>query len=311
MRFLCLHGKGTSGEIFDAQTCKSSDWIAYSLFLRKARDQKLAEAIAYTLGYEDSFRSKLDPARYVFDFVDAPFDSAPAAGIDVFFPPPYYTFWRGTDAEDLKSAHVWLLELLDRQGPYDGVVCFSQGCSLIASFIIYHNNERPEEPLPFAAAIFICGGIPLVMLSDLGLPVSAEAWEINKRTSRELQEKAGAAGDQVQAVLEGDLEARRGLWDRTDTLEQDPLAPFPTDRTNVFGLNFTQFPDQLKINIPTVHIYGSKDPRYPSSVQLAHFSEEGRRRTFDHAGGHDIPRTTVVSNQIAELVKWLESKIME
>jgi pimeloyl-ACP methyl ester carboxylesterase len=243
--------------------------------------------------------------------VDAPFDSTPAAGIDSFFPPPYYTFWRGTDPKDVKSAHKRLLDLLDRQGPYDGVVCFSQGCSLIASFILYHNNERPEEPLPFAAAIFICGGIPLAVLTDLGLSVSAEAWEINNRTGRELQEKAAAAGDEIQAIMEGGLAARRGLWDRTDALEQDPSAPFPMDRTNVFGLDFTRFPDTLKISIPTVHIYGSKDPRYPSSMQLVHLSDEKKRRIYDHTGGHDIPRTTLVSDQIAELVKWLESKTME
>lgn len=175
---------------------------------------------------------------------------------------------------------------------------------------MYHNKERPDEALPFAAAIFICGGVPLAVLSDLGLPVSAEALEINDRTARQLQEKAGAVVDQVQAVLEGRKEARRGIWDRTDSLEQDPMAPFPTDRTNIFGLNFTQFPDQLMIKIPTVHIYGGKDPRYSGSVQLIHFSEESKRRIFDHEGGHDIPRTSVVSNQIADLVKWVESKIM-
>ena len=242
--------------------------------------------------------------------MDAPFDSTPAAGVDAFFPPPNFTFWQGTDPKDVKRAHKWLIDLLDRQGPYDGVVCFSQGCSLIASFILYHNNERPEEPLPFAGAIFICGGIPLVVLTDLGLPVSAEAWDINNRTGRALQEKAGAAGAEIRAIMEGGLDARRGLWDCTDTLEQDPLAPFPTDRTDVFGLDFTLFPDTLKISIPTVHVYGSKDPRYPSSMQLVHFSEEGKRRRYDHTGGHDIPRTTIVSDQISNLVKWLESEIM-
>jgi pimeloyl-ACP methyl ester carboxylesterase len=246
--------------------------------------------------------------------VDAPFESKAASGVNPFFPPPYYTFWRGTDPRDVKGAHAWLLDLLDRQGPYDGVVCFSQGCALISSFILYHKNERPEEPLPFAAAIFICGGIPLAVLENLGLPVSAESWEINNRTGRELQKKAGAAAEKIRAIEEGGMDAmdaRRGLWYRTDTLEQDPLDPFPTDRTNVFGLNFTRFPETLKITIPTVHIYGNKDPRYPASIQLAHFSEESKRRIYDHAGGHEIPRTTVVSNHIADLVKWLESKTME
>jgi Serine hydrolase (FSH1) len=89
------------------------------------------------------------------------------------------------------------------------------------------------------------------------------------------------------------------------------LAPVPMERTNVFGMNFARFPDTLKITIPTAHIYGSKDPRYPSSMQLIHFSDEEKRRIYDHAGGHDIPRTTVVSDAIAGVVKWLEHKSTE
>lgn len=59
-----------------------------------------------------------------------------------------------------------------------------------------------------------------------------------------------------------------------------------------------------RIDVPTVHIYGSKDPRYAAGVHLSGVCEPAKRRLFNHGGGHEIPRTEAVSSSIAELVKW-------
>lgn len=84
-------------------------------------------------------------------------------------------------------------------------------------------------------------------------------------------------------------------------MEHDPTEAPPS--SDVYGLDFSSFPANLKIKIPTVHIYGAKDPKYVASVQLVHSCEKNRR-TFDHGGGHDVPKGTGVSERIAELVEW-------
>ena len=270
-----------------------------------------------------AFRSKLDPQEYIFDFVDAPHESGPAWGVEAFFPPPNYTFWQSIDPGNIAEAHHWLLSHINQQQePYDAVLCFSQGCAVISSLILHHNNEHPEQPLPFKAAVFICGGIPLDILSHMGLPVPPAAWEINNATGQQLHKKAGAAGEEIKALMKsGNVRQamNRGLWDRTDGLSHqvpgnyyDPLRLPPSlQPTNVYGLDYTRFPRCLKINIPTVHIYGIKDPRYTSSMQLAHFCAEDKRKVYDHGGGHEIPRTTKVSEQIAELLRWLQRTVQE
>ncbi|MCJ1353181.1 MAG: hypothetical protein MMC33_003166, partial [Icmadophila ericetorum] len=258
-----------------------------------------------------AFRHKLDPDKHTFDFIDAPFESGPAAGVDVFFTRPYFTFYRATEVKDIRAAHVWLRELIDRQGPYDAVMCFSQGCSVISSLILYHQKECPEEPLPFKAAIFICGGVPLPVLSDLGLPVPPEVWAMNERSGRELAGAAGSARAKVDAITSGGRSAHEGLWDRPGIAKNAALIQPPTDRTNIYGLDFTQFPDNIQMKIPTIHIYGSKDPRYPNSMHLVHFSQEEHRKMYDHGGGHEIPRTAATSDMIAVLVDWLEGLVMK
>ncbi|MCJ1464789.1 hypothetical protein MMC07_003402 [Pseudocyphellaria aurata] len=260
MRFLCLHGKGTSAAIFKSQTA--------------------------------SFRAKLD-SSYSFDFVDAPFPSAPAAGIELFYSGPYRAFWNGTAIKDVRAAHQLLRTLLERDGPYDGVLMFSQGCAVVASFLLYHQAETPHLPLPFKVAIFICGGVPLQIIEELGGEISQQARDVDDRSRNELQQKAASIAT-VQPGVD--------RWARPGNLAFDPTASI--NPANVFGLDFSRIPADLRIKIPTVHVYGIKDPRYPASVQLSQFCQPTLRKTYDHGGGHDIPRGKVVSESIAELVEW-------
>jgi len=232
-----------------------------------------------------------------FDFVDAPFRSAPAPGIDAIFKSGHFTWWPQATAQAIQAAHLWLDDYLGEHGPYDAVCGFSQGCSLIGSYLLYHAAERPPgTPPPFKAAIFICGGLPFAALEDLGLPVSQRAKDINDATGAELKRKAGSL--KTLAANRDLIQRGVGLWDDVTENVHDPnVMPDPSD---VFGLDFTKFPQDVRITIPTVHVYGSKDPRWPSSMQLAYFCDN--RVMYDHGGGHDIPRGSVVSTRIAELV---------
>ncbi|KAL8777960.1 MAG: hypothetical protein Q9194_002266 [Teloschistes cf. exilis] len=260
MRFLCLHGKGTSAAIFQSQTT--------------------------------AFRSKLSN-EFTFDFVDGFLSSDPAPGVDLFYPPPYYSFWNTLAIADVRKSLTWLRDYIAKNGPYDGVMCFSQGCSLIASFCLYHEAETPNQPLPFKVAIFICGGVPMQVLEDLGIDVSQEAWDMNTKSSKALAEQASS-----DAILKSGL----NRWVNADGFISEQGKP--VDPKNVFGLNFEDMPQHLRITIPTVHVYGNKDPRCTASLQLAQFSDPVLRKTYDHGGGHDVPRKTEVSESIARMVEW-------
>ncbi|XPT03477.1 hypothetical protein M3J09_012569 [Ascochyta lentis] len=289
MHFLCLHGMGTSAAIFQSQT--------------------------------SAFRALLDGSQHTFEFVDAPYESAPAHGIQTFFPPPNYTFWQSIDPGDIAATHKWLLAHCARQSkPYDAVLCFSQGCAVAASMVLAHNNESSDEPLPFKGAIFICGGMPLAMLDNMNLPVSAKAWEISDLTGHQLATKANAAAAEIERLLKSGKAreaSKRGLWDRTEDLAHKVLEPGTYDchklpdlpLTDVYGYDTTLFPSALRLDLPTVHIYGIKDPRYPASIQLAYLSNPEKRLVYDHGGGHEIPRTSKVSAEIASAVQWLEGQI--
>lgn len=160
--------------------------------------------------------------------------------------------------------------------------------------------------------IFVCGGPPLPILADWGLPIPRSAWEVNERTAKELWEQAN--------TKEGQLNARRANAEQAGyrkrplvsdiVMESDDAYALPAiDPRDAYGLDLTRFPESCQIHLPTVHIYGRQDPRCPSAWQLALMSDANRRFVFDHGGGHEIPRTTRVSEALAGAVGWLEASL--
>lgn len=274
IRVLGLHGMGTSGQIFKTQTA--------------------------------AFRSKLSPtSNLTFEFLDAPYSAAPAPATDVFFASHHLTWWESPSVDHIRRAHAFLDSYLERHGPFDILMGFSQGCALIGSYLLYHARVTRGGAPPFKAAVFICGGLPLPVLADLDVEVSQRAERLSQMTSDLLRQRTGSL-----AAMAGNPELIQhgvGMWDHVADLLHDP-EEIP-EEDDVFGLDYTTMPADLRIRIPTVHISGGKDPRWPASWQLAYFCE--KRKTYDHGGGHEIPRTTVVSNKIAGLVEELAKEIRD
>lgn len=206
----------------------------------------------------------------------------------MFFAPPYFQHFASSSIADLEIAHEWLLNYVKDHGPYDGVMSFSQGCSLSASFLLFNHARNPLTPPPFKVAIFICGGLPLDCLPVIGIDVPEEARDLNVRSAYLL-----AAQASTEAIIRSGVRRWATGYEESSTPE----------KKDVFGFDFEKIPKEKLIPIPTAHIYGSKDPRFPASVTLAHFCVEDTREVFNHGGGHEIPRRTEVSQKIAEILE--------
>ncbi|EXJ92784.1 hypothetical protein A1O3_01336 [Capronia epimyces CBS 606.96] len=88
--------------------------------------------------------SRISP-HYTFDFVDAPFESPPAPGIAALYPAPYLAWHKAYDPAAIQESHHFLQTIIDEDGPYDGVIGFSQGAALAASFLLCHEHARARN----------------------------------------------------------------------------------------------------------------------------------------------------------------------
>jgi hypothetical protein len=84
-----------------------------------------------------------------------------SSGVSGLFEPPF-ACWFTYDCESIAQAHELILSAVEDDGPFDGVIGFSQGAAIAASVIIHHAETHPLEPQYslFKCAIFVCGGLP-------------------------------------------------------------------------------------------------------------------------------------------------------
>ena len=117
--------------------------------------------------------------------------------------------------------------------PFDGVLGFSEGASVAASFILRQCAQTGTSPFKFA--IFICCQVPPLRLD----------------------------------------------------IEDTTLADETVER----------------IDIPTAHIVGSKDPGYQGGRALYNLCNQSSATIFDHGGAHTIPWDLVSTRRIAKDIR--------
>jgi hypothetical protein len=95
-----------------------------------------------------------------FTFVDALIECEGDSEIVKYYSGPFYRHWDETEGTVVQACE-YLLDIIEDEGPFDGVIGFSQGAAAAASLILYHQRQHVTEPPLFQLAIFFCATRPL------------------------------------------------------------------------------------------------------------------------------------------------------
>ncbi|KAL2821420.1 serine hydrolase FSH [Aspergillus cavernicola] len=235
MRFLCLHGRGTNSNILESQLAPLSSRFS---------------------------------AQHSFDFLDAECPCPGAPGVAGIYPAPYLSWYKRGSPEEVQSAHDYLISAIEEDGPYDGVIAFSEGAALAASLLLCDQSELSEAR--FKIAILFNCVVPLVPVADLGQP---------------LEEIVAGHVDSYHDLL---FSNSQSAVEQTACLDQA----------------FAFSPEGLrKISIPTIHVIGEKDPFAPSSEVVVNLCEQDLTQVLRHAGGHELPSVAALLDQCAEIIE--------
>lgn len=259
------------------------------------------------MGSSGQFRSKLDKS-FTFDFVNAPIPSELPLSLKRVFKTAY-TWVDDKTVDAIRHTADWLLQYMEKNGPYDCVCCFSQSAAILVTLVLDNNFKTPEDrrPLPFKSIVFMNASLEYSIFEDHGLPITQEARDFKLASEKILYAKANDLQNLANIMT---LRSRgtADMWKDTSALLHDASVLPPVG--NCFGLDLTAFPSEAFLaDIPTVHIYGEKDPIWSSGIQLAYLCRAEKQNMYNHQGGHDVPRSPKVADDVAALFRGLAKKI--
>lgn len=226
-------------------------------------------------------------------------------------PGPFYSYVSGYTPSEMQHALEDLDEFIQDHGPFDGVVGFSQGAALAASYILTQQRQHPTRAAPFDFALFFSAVVafspdeadcePLIQQLLSKAPPA-----FRKSFPRADFATLGHADYRPWAeYLSRSILALDNIGSQSDNVDHRFLS---RDQTTSDDVPRPLHPEYIKdrITIPTVHITGKRD--YPvlldQSKHLHGMCEERRTRCYRHSLGHAIPTKASEVKAIVKAIEW-------
>ncbi|KAJ5788008.1 hypothetical protein N7457_002998 [Penicillium paradoxum] len=288
MRFLCLHGHGTNSQILETQL--------------------------------EPLRAHL-PTDWEFDFLDGEMAAEPATGemivqntptrchitdeyilsigIDQIFPGPYLCYHGEPVPSDVWNAYNLIMDVVREEGPFDGVIAFSQGAAVAATIIAHEAEVNPEADV-FKVAVFLSATMPFDMEAGLLTlmynghvdTIEAKYQSQSNAAHCEIDNNVNWLEDCRTAGVIQEFQARRAHLHGSGRQSIDVL------------LRYHPSIHDVKIGIPTVHVIGMKDDYADHGRNLAGICDPKVSRVVTHEGGHQLPRDARTLAKTAEAIQW-------
>jgi len=172
-KILCLHGAQLSA---DARGVLIELMRHIADFSSRSSGCNLVRAIPSTLfGSHPATDLPRAPYTYrlekeencTFHFVNGPLPTASHESVASFYDGQCYRYFHWAPSptpfalSQVADACAFLRRVIEDEGPFDGVVGFSQGAVMALALALEHEEQRPEAPPPFRfAVLFSCPYLP-------------------------------------------------------------------------------------------------------------------------------------------------------
>ncbi|KAL9014611.1 MAG: hypothetical protein Q9173_000740 [Seirophora scorigena] len=271
MKVLCLHGVGSSGAILETQMA--------------------------------NFRRELDPS-YELVFVDGPFECERGPGVPKYRTGPFFSHTQGYSPVDIAQAIGYLEDILEDEGPFDGIFGFSQGAALTLSY--FYQQQTAANPRRVKFACLFSAAMPCSPDAGIGDTIISKLraleYDITDRARCNGQDLTMAEQEFVNVLQQTVV----------DAANNDPLFPWIDMDVYRYGeqdaIPRVMYPSLLaqKIQIPTIHVWGQNDFGY--MIKMAEVArsicEECMVKTVLHTGRHDIPKRQTEIKAVLRRIDW-------
>nr|POE87421.1 hydrolase fub4 [Quercus suber] len=262
-----------------------------------------------------AFMGALGP-HHEFVFLDGEIECEAAPGLENMAAGPYLCYYKSVSTPEVLRAHDQVQSFIEDEGPFDGVVGFSQGSALAASMLIHHTLTTPGDQPPFTFAILFSGNLPFspdhslylnmwmnlvakhettTISPDLpgdsatSVPIGNGATQHHSSgpnglgsNSNVLTNLLGPAQDMHELLFASLSNSSNGRA----VLEAFQIDPSSSKSCRPYHPQWIE----ARVRVPTLHIVGKIDPFAAQAYRLYDLCSSDARHMIEHPGGHDVPR---------------------
>lgn len=174
----------------------------------------------------------------------------------------------------MSKVHDYIKALVDVDGPYDGVIGFSEGASLAAAVLLEDASNRNEYSAPmFRFAVFFNAVNLFSPLTGLG-----------------------------ERMLECDLLSAMDTFTQGKSINHYPALDC------VYALRVNTVP--ALISVPTLHVIGLNDPFRSRSEELVKLCESRSAMVVRSTAAHEMPRGRSLAETARKLDMMITAELM-
>jgi hypothetical protein len=225
--------------------------------------------------------------------------------IPSIMPGPFYCWYTRVETEHIRAAHELVHEIIEEEGPFDGLIGFSQGAALALSMLMHQELNNPGAPPLFSfAALFSC---PVVMSPDTKLNLErlrdATTNLAPDDTNKPDLPTKEAPKHRFSLLL---TENQRALAQEYRTILDDAKEKANEMGVHVFDVNpqeGTESDEELsyiprlvhplmvsaRVSVPTVHLYDPTDIYHSQHKLAMRLCDKFLTYEVQHSGGHGLP----------------------
>lgn len=230
-------------------------------------------------------------------------------------PGPYFGWFAGYTTADIAATHSLISAAIEEDGPFDGLIGFSQGATLALSYLLHQEMRRPRGAPPFRfAVLFSCAGPAFSCDATVARNLIRDLTEDNLRglqarlRAKEAPPSFVGLPSAKHAFMETTLSAlllggENGFL--PPSVVEDWIASSAEERDTRMPRLLHPLLTEARVRIPTAHIIGRNDTAdVHAQAELCRLlCDPSYMVSATHGGAHDLPHDAKDVSVVCEKIR--------
>lgn len=228
-------------------------------------------------------------------------------GMASYYPGPFYSYTTGYTPGEMREAFEDIDAVIEDNGPFCGVIGFSQGAALAAAYLLDWQRIRPDEALPFEFAVFFSSVAAFSGVDAVGYGTVHGLLKNKLDDVKHFPNHRHQSLDETEKVFVDYLGLTFLVAKKIGAvLPEHDIAFFKHENAEMVPRILHPALHKLRLIVPTVHILGINDlPSMIEQSKLVHgLCDESMARLIHHKGGHSVPSRRPEAMAVAKQIEW-------